>query len=229
MARSRGWVVGLASVLGSFVVYGAHVACGPGAALGVVASAPAQTASALPSTTASATPSASSGAGAEGCGCAAPKVTASFVVSGDEKMVLDPADSTAEVEVTYARGTGGKKVVVLNAVVRAFRTDLAAERPTTFALRVSLPEGGAQPASSKDLEGYVTTWGGTGPQLAPRAYATVTKSALTYSISAEAVEIRGSLTLKDVPTGRSVTLDKLTLRKAGAGVLPSRAGAFHAP
>jgi len=223
-------VVGLASILGSFVVYGAHVACGPGGAVRVVATAPAQTASpsSAPSPSAS-TPPTTVPTATEGCGCATAKMAASFSVSGDEKIMLDPADSTAEIEVAYTRGAGGKKLVLLSAVVRAFRTDLAAERPTTFALRVLLPEGGSQPSSQKDLEGYVTTWGGTGPQFAPRAYATITKSALTYALSADSIEIRGSLTLKDVPTGKSVTLDKISLRKTGPGVLPTRTGVFRAP
>ncbi len=231
MARSRGWVVGVASVLGSFLVYGAHVACGPGLGPKGVATAPAQTSSAPSST---ATPPATGTvptAATEGCGCGASpaKTTASFAVSGDEKIVLDPSDSSAEIEVSYARGPGGKKTVLLYAVVRAYRSDLPSEHPTTLALRVLLPEGGAQPASPKDLEAYVTTWGGTGPQYAPRAYATITKSALTYAVTGESIEIKGSLTLKDVPAGKSLTLDKLALKKSGGGLLPARAGAFRTP
>lgn len=248
MASGRSWFVGSASVFGSFVVYAAHVACG-GTAMGVPR-APAQT-SASSATTASPSSEATSAAtvaSAPGgaCGCASAKTTASFAVSGDEKIALDPLDAQASLDVAYGRGAGGKRQVVLTGVVRAYRTDVAAERPTTFGIRVVLPEvdaakgkepkepiadppkAGGVSSIAKELAAYVTSWGAGSP-VAPRVYATVAKSSLTYTVSDSVVEVRGSLTVKDVPSGRSLTLDKLTLRKTGTALLPERTGAFHQP
>jgi hypothetical protein len=167
------------------------------------------------------------------CGCTSAKPTAAFVVSGDEKMVLDPLDAQVSLDVAYARGPLGKRQIVLSAVVRAYRTDVPSERPTTFGIRVHLPDNGpagSPPASptASQLEAYVTTWG-AGSVVAPRAYASVAKSALTYTVTDSVVEIRGSMTLKDLPTGRFVTLDKLSLKKVGTSILPERTGSFHAP
>lgn len=218
----RGILVGLASVLGSFVVYGAHLACGGGAIGRGVTSAPAQTTSA---TVAISAPSTTT------CGCPsappATTITAAFSVAGDEKMTLDPMDSTAQLDVSFTRGAAGKKVATVIAVVRAYRTDQPAERPTTLGIRVVVPEAGGAPADPKDLEAYVLTWAGTAP--AGRAYASVGKSALTVSMAQDAIEVRGSLTLKDPPTGKSVTIDKLSIRKTGASLLPSRTGAWATP
>ena len=97
------------------------------------------------------------------CGCASAKTSAAFVVTGDEKMVLDPVDAHTSLEVDYARGPQGKKQIVLTGVVRAYRSDVAAERPTTFGIRVRLPDGVANPSSTTNpavqVEAYVTTWG----------------------------------------------------------------------
>jgi hypothetical protein len=242
VARSSGAVA--ASILGSFVVYGAHLACGPtllhdNGIARVVPSSPAGTTSDGSAGAASAkAATATSGAPGDGtCACASAKTTAWFVVSGDEKMVLDPVDAQVSLDVAYARGPLGKKQIVLSSVVRAYRSDVAAERPTTFGIRVHLPESGSvgSPSASQPvappvtrIEAYVTTWG-AGSVVAPRSYASVTKSALTYTVTESAVEIRGSITLKDIPTGRSITLEKLSLKKVGTSILPERTGSFHAP
>ncbi|MGZ3420697.1 MAG: hypothetical protein ACXWUG_13150 [Polyangiales bacterium] len=232
VARSSGAV--LASIVGSFVVYGAHLACGPSlqretGIARVVPSSAAGTASA-PSSESSVASSASSVAPSPsgGCGCASAKATASFVVTGDEKIVLDPLDAQVSLDVAYARGPLGKRQIVLSAVVRAYRSDVAAERPTTFGIRVHLPDSGAASQTASQVEAYVTTWG-AGSVVAPRAYASVAKSALTYTVTDSAVEIRGSITLKDAPTGRSITLDKLSLKKVGTSILPERTGSFRVP
>jgi hypothetical protein len=157
-------------------------------------------------------------------------------VTGDEKIVLDPLDAQVSLDVAYARGPLGKRQIVLSGVVRAYRSDVAAERPTTFGIRVHLPDSGSAnqtgslPVSPPPslIEAYVTTWG-AGSVVAPRAYASVAKSALTYTVTDTAVEIRGSITLKDVPTGRSITLEKLSLKKVGTSILPERTGLFRAP
>lgn len=223
--RVRGIGVGFASVVGSFFVYGAHLACGGGRLTPrVVPTAPAQTTSVAtpsPSTSASTTAPAASATGS--CGCPAPRTTASFGVSGDEKIVIDPLDAEASLEVSYARSAAGKKLVVLSGVVRGYRSDVASERPTTFSIRIAYPEGTTPPPSSalKDLEAHVSTWG-AGAQFAPRVYAVVGKSALTVAVTDALVEIRGSLTLKDPASGRSIALDKLSLRKSGTALLPER-------
>lgn len=162
-----------------------------------------------------------------GCACAAPKTTASLAVSGDEKMVFDPTDAQADLTVSYGRAPLGKKTVVVAATFRAYRTDVPSERPTTISLRITLPEGGTAPATNKDVEAYVTTWGTT--PFALRAYATVVKSTLTATVTDDLVELKGSLVLKDGPTNRSVTVDKLVVRKVGTGLLPSRTGVFKTP
>jgi hypothetical protein len=229
----RRFGVGFASIFGSFVVSGAHVACGgPAATLRAVPSAPAQTAPAAtvpapstPSPPAGAT--ASAAGSAEGCTCAAPKTQAYFVASGDEKLVLDPTDAQASLEVSYARASG-KRVVVLTGIIRGYRTDVAADRPTTFGVRVAWPEGAAPTASQlgKELEAHVSTWGAAGA-VAPRVYAVVAKSALTASATDSLLEVRGSLTLRDPASGRTLTLDKLSLRKIGASLLPERGAVFR--
>lgn len=238
---ARGFGVGLASVIGSFFVYGAHLACGGGRfSPRVVATAPAQTVassapSAAPSTSAPPDPKKTD------CGCAAPRVEAFFAISGDEKIAIDPVDAQASLEVSYGRTTAGKKQIVLSGIVRAYRSDVAAERPTTLAIRIAYPEG-ATPSSStssstvstvaptaaspKDVEVHLTTWG-AGAVVAPRVYAAVAKSALTVSVTDTLVEIRGSLTLKDPPSGRSIVVDKLSLRKSGTALLPERNAVFH--
>jgi hypothetical protein len=241
VARSSGTVA--ASILGSFVVYGAHLACGPtllheNGIARVVPSSPAGTTSdgSAGATSASSTPTPQTTSGAPGngtCACASAKPTAWFVVTGDEKMVLDPVDAQVSLDVAYARGPLGKRQIVLSGVVRAYRTDVAAERPTTFGIRVHLPDSGTAGSTSaiqptNPIEAYVTTWG-AGSVVAPRSYASVAKSALTYTVSESAVEIRGSITLKDIPTGRSITLEKLSLKKVGTSILPERTGSFHAP
>lgn len=258
--RARGLGVSVASVVGSFVVYGAHVACGVGPR--GVPSAPAQsptqptTQPTSPSATAApaSTADAAAGATSAACGCAAPRATAWMAFAGDEKIALDPVDAESSLEVAYGRGPGGKRRVVLTAVVRAYRTDVPAERPTTFSIRVVLPDttppsaltagattatiaaaaptagplGPAVTPASKDVEAYLSTWS-SGGAVAPRVYATVTKTSLTATVSDALVEIRGALTLKDVPTGRTVTIDKLSLRKVGTSLLPDRTGALRAP
>ncbi|MBK7402505.1 MAG: hypothetical protein IPJ34_41320 [Myxococcales bacterium] len=162
------------------------------------------------------------------CGCVAvPKTTASLAVTGDEKMSFDPTDAQADLTVTYGRAAAGKKTVVVAAVFRAFRTDLPSERPTTISLRITLAEGSTTPASNKEVDAYVTTWGTT--PFALRAYATVVKSTLTATVTDDLVELRGSVVLKDGPTNRSVTVDKLTVKKTGAGLLPVRTGVFKVP
>lgn len=238
MARqSRPFVV-LASILGSFVVYGAHLACGTAVTGSAVppgfAQAPATASgsgSAMASTSASPSGSVatvSGGASTGGCGCgASSSTTASFGVLGDEKMALDPLDASADLTVAYRRAAGGKKVAEVTVVVRAYRTDLPSEHPTTLAIRMIVPENGGSPAA-KDVEAYVTTWGAK-ENLPPRAYATVGKNALTVALGDGAIEVKGSLTLKDVPTSKSVTIDKLAVRKVGSGLLPVRSGAFKLP
>lgn len=225
----RRFGVGFASIVGSFVVYGAHVACG--GAVAVVPRAPAQPTSA--SASAAVASASSSGVtptaagSAEGCACAQPKTQAWFSVSGDEKLVLDPVDAQATLEVSYAR-SAGKRMVVLTGVVRGYRSDVAAERPTTFGIRVTWPEGGTPTAAqlAKDLEAHVSTWG-AGAAVAPRVYPVVAKSTLSVSATDTLLEIRGSLTLKDPATGRSLNLDKLSLRKSGVALLPERSASFH--
>jgi hypothetical protein len=238
MARQSKHFVVLASILGSFVVYGAHLACGPGST-GVppgfaqspgIASASASGASTVATTAPTTTTTAGSTgapAGATGCGCGAGTTTASFAVSGDEKIVLDPLDASADLTVAYRRAAGGKKVAEVTAVVRAYRTDQPSEHPTTVAIRVIVPENGGSPGP-KDVEAYVTTYGAKA-DVPPRAFATVTKNALTVTMNEGALEMKGSLTLKDVPTGKSVTIDKLAVRKVGSSLLPVRNGAFKLP
>ena len=238
MARqSRSFVV-VASILGSFVVYGAHLACGtavtgsavpPGfAQSSVAASASSATVASASSSTTTGAP-ASIGTPTSGCGCggASGTTTASFGVLGDEKMTLDPLDASADLTVAYRRAAGGKKVAEVTVVVRAYRTDVASERPTTLAIRMIVPETGGSPGP-KDVEAYVTTWGAK-DNVPPRAFATVTKSTLTATLTEGALEVKGSLTLKDVPTSKSVTIDKLAVRKVGSGLLPVRTGAFKLP
>lgn len=223
----RRFGVGFASIVGSFVVYGAHVACG-GHALGTraVPSAPAQVASAAPSASASSGPAPSTSA-TDGCGCAQPKTQAWFVASGDEKLVIDPVDAQATLEASFGR-SGGKRMVVLTGVIRGYRSDVAADRPTTLGLRVSFVEGTTPTAAQleKGLEAHVSTWG-AGSSVAPRVYAVVAKSALSVTATDTLLEIRGTITLKDPATGRSLVLDKLTLRKSGTSLLPERSAVFH--
>jgi hypothetical protein len=235
MARqSRPFVV-LASILGSFVVYGAHLACGTavtGSAVppGFAQATPTTSASAVASTSASeslGTAAAGSTTGGCGCGAGNATTTASFGVLGDEKMVLDPLDASADLTVAYRRAAGGKKVAEVTVVVRAYRTDQPSEHPTTLAIRAIVPETGGSPAA-KDVEAYVTTWGAK-DNVPPRAFATVSKNALTVVLSEGVLEVKGSLTLKDVPSGKSVTIDKLAVRKVGVGLLPVRSGAFKLP
>jgi hypothetical protein len=156
-----------------------------------------------------------------------PKTSAYFTVSGDEKLVLDPVDAQASLDLSYAR-TGGKRTVVLTGVIRGWRSDVAVDRPTIFGIRVTFLEGTTPTAAQlgKDLEAHLSTWG-AGSVVAPRVYAVVAKSALTTTVTDTLVEIRGSLTLKDPATGRTVTLDKLALRKSGTSLLPERSGVFH--
>ncbi|GAC1579170.1 MAG: hypothetical protein NVS3B20_10170 [Polyangiales bacterium] len=237
----RRWCLAVASILGSFVVYGAHLACTRVGTRLSVPLVPAQTIAA-PSVEADSAASAIASAPAETqasascnrCGFGAPTSVATFTVSGDEKIVLDPLDSSSEINVRYGRDPLGKKVVMLSSVVRAYRIDRPSERLTTFALRVTLPESGGQPSSPRDLEGYLMTWGGgptsNGLQIAPRSYTAITKSSLTYTIGAEAIEIRGSVTLKDAPTGKVVSIEKLSIlsqRKGGDSLLPFRGGGFR--
>lgn len=191
----------------------------------VVGPSLAQTASA--SASASATESAPPPAPMSACACAAPRMTAFFGVSGDEKMTLDPTDAEARLDVAYARSAAGKKLIVLSGVVRAYRTDVASEHPTTLAIRVTLPDGPTPPKDvvAKEVEANLTTWGGS--VVAPRVYAVVAKSAVSITATDAAVEIRGSLTLKDPPSGRTITLEKLAIKKTGASLLPERTSIFH--
>jgi len=223
---ARGFGVGFASIVGSFVVYAAHLACGPGAGARVVPKSPAQVATPAPSASDSAKAPDVTTANAAGCGCAAPKMSAYFVVSGDEKLVLDPMDAEASLDVTYARGPGGKRQVVLSGVIRAYRSDVPAERPTTFAIRLAYPDGPPPASSPKDLEAHLTTWGG-GNAVAPHVYAAVAKSAVSLTVTDSVVEIRGALTLRDPAASRTITLEKLVLRKNGTSLLPERTGVFH--
>ena len=225
---ARGFGVGIASIVGSFIVYGAHVACGGGViAPRVVPSAPAQTASASGEGTAKAPDvTTANTATTAGCGCVTPKMAAYFTVSGDDKLVIDPIDAEASLDVTYARGPGGKRQVVLTGVVRAYRSDVPAERPTTFSIRLAYPDGSPPAVSPKDLEAHLTTWG-AGSAVAPHVYAAVAKSALSLVVTDSAVEIRGSLTLRDPAASRTITLEKLVLRKSGSALLPERSGVFH--
>ncbi len=229
-------MVGLASVFGSFALYGVHLACGPSLGLpSPVASGHADGPSASSSVAGAGSTSATNGvsstnsgsSGAGSCGCNGGTTTASFAVGGDEKMTFDPLDASADLSVAYIRAPGGKKVVEVTAVVRAYRSDQAAERPTTISVRVLAPEtGGAVVA--KDVEAFLTSYGST-TNLPPKAFATVSKSALSVVIADGAVELRGSLSLTDVPTKKTVVVDKLTVRKSGASVLPVRNGAFKSP
>ena len=225
MARSS-FGVAVASVIGSFVVY---AACG-----GVVSPGGAQvpTPSASATSVATAPTSAPTAAPADqgGCACAVPKVVASFALTtaaGEDKIALDPLDASAHLEVEFVRGPGGKKLAAVTAVVRAFRSDVAAERPSTLSIRVIVPENGGA-AVTKDVEAFFTTWG-SNTSLPPRALATVAKSTLSATLSADAVELKGSLVLKDAPTGKSILVDKLSVKKSGASVLPVRSGALLAP
>jgi len=148
-------------------------------------------------------------------------------VAGDEAAVLDKEDATASIDVSFGRA-GGKRTTVVNAVIRAFRTDVKAERPTTLAVRATLVDGAVSPATAKDLDAYFMTWPGPGA-IAPHAYATVTKSALTYVVSDTAIEVRGSLSLKDLATGKTVRIEKFVLRRVGTGLLPPRSGVWITP
>lgn len=226
----RGFSVGFASIVGSFFVYGAHLACGGGrVAPRAVPTTAAQTTSASASSSVS-----SSGEGVApmpkgDCGCATPRTHAFFAVSGDEKMSLDPVDAEARIDAAYARNPAGKKLIVLSGVVRAYRTDAPSEHPTTLAIRIAYPEGsgasGVKDVSAKEIEANLTTWSGS--MVAPRVYAVVAKSAVTITASDTLVEIRGALTLKDPPTGRTIVLEKLTLKKQGTALLPERNAIFH--
>jgi hypothetical protein len=225
MARSS-FGVAVASIIGSFVVY---AACG-----GVVSKGGAQVPSASGSTTgvASAPTAATASAPTDsgGCACAAPKVVASLALTtaaGEDKIVLDPLDASAHLDVEYVRGPGGKKLAAVTAVVRAYRSDVAAERPSTLSIRVIVPENGGA-AATKDVEAFFTTWGAN-TALPPRALATVAKSSLTATLTSDAVELKGSLVLKDAPTGKSILVDKLSVKKTGASVLPARSGALVSP
>jgi hypothetical protein len=222
---SRAIGVSVGSLVGSFFVYAAHVACGGGAvAHRAVTSAPAQTVTSSSSMGPEAAPvAAKTDAKTDGCGCAAPRTTAYFAVSGDDKIAIDPVDAQASLDLAYVRGPVGKKQIVLSGVVRGYRTDVLAEHPTTFAIRVTYPEGTtpAGPLAAKDIEAHVSTWG-AGAQFAPRVYAAVAKSAVTVTVTDSIIEIRGSLTLRDPPTGRTIVLDKLSLRKSGTALLPER-------
>ena len=218
----------LASIVGSFVV---HLACGGGPIATGMAQISAPSTSVAPSSSGSSTStitaSSSAPATSSECGCATTergKTVASFVLGGDEKIALDPIDASADLEVTYLRGPTGKKLAAVTAIVRAYRTDQPSERQTTLAIRALVAESGGSPAA-KDVEGYVTTWGAS-TTVPPHAYATIGKSALTYTITDGVLEVKGSLTLKDVPTGRSITIDKLSMRKTGASLLPIRTGAL---
>jgi hypothetical protein len=226
-AAARRFGVSVASVLGSFVVYGAHVACGGGSFTPrVVPSAPAQTSSASAAAPTSVPTADVATANGSGCGCVTPKMSAYFTVSGDEKLVIDPLDAQASLDVTYTRGPGGKRQVVLTGVIRAYRSDVPAERPTTLAIRLAYPDGSTPPSSPKDLEAHLTTWG-SGNVVAPHVYAVVAKSALAVTVTESALEIRGSLTLRDPAASRTITLEKLALRKSGSTLLPDRTGVFH--
>jgi hypothetical protein len=226
MARSS-FSVAVASIVGSFVVY---AACG-----GVVSKGGAQVPSASGSATSVASapttaPTALTGGGEGGCACAAPKVVASLsltTAAGEDKIALDPLDASAHLDVEYVRGPGGKKLAAVTAVVRAFRSDVAAERLSTLSIRVIVPENGGA-AATKDVEAFFTTWGAN-TALPPRALATVAKSTLTATLVADAVELKGSLVLKDAPTGKSILVDKLSVKKTGVGVLPVRSGVLVAP
>jgi hypothetical protein len=223
----RGFSVGAASVVGSFVVYGAHVACG-GPGMRVVGPSVAQTVSASASASSSEAPP--SPPPSTGCACVGPRLNAFFTVSGDEKMTLDPTDAEARLDVSYARSSAGKKLIVLSGTVRAYRTDVANEHPTTLAIRIVHPDGpssssGFKDAVTKEIEANVTTWGGS--VVAPRVYAVVAKSALSITVTDSAVEIRGSLTLRDPPTNRAITLEKLVIKKTGTSLLPDRTSTFH--
>lgn len=218
----RSLSVAMASVVGSFLVYGAHLACS-GGRLGprVVPTSSAEMVSVSASTSASESPPPLDKGARGDCGCPTPKLTAFFNASGDEKIVLDPQDASASLDVAYTRSAAGKKLVSLTGVVRAYRADAPSDRPTTLAIRVTAAEGGGKDVA---IEATLTTWGAS--MVAPRVYAVVAKSAITTNVTNEIVEIRGSLTLKDPPTGRSILLDKLTLRKSGVSLLPERA-IFH--
>ena len=225
MARSS-FGVAVASIFGSFVVY---AACGGVVSQGV-AQVPSASNSAAP--TAASAPTTATTAPTEqgGCACAAPKVVAAFALTtaaGEEKIALDPLDATAHLDVEYVRGPGGKKLAAVTAVVRAYRSDVAAERPSTLSIRVIVPENGGA-AASKDVEAFFTTWGAN-TSLPPRALATVAKSTLSATLTSDGVELKGSLVLKDAPTGKSILVDKLSVKKTGASVLPMRSGALVAP
>ena len=225
---TRRMSVAIASFCGSFVVYGAHVACGGGfVPRGAAQGSGSGSAAASPSASASA--SAVAGAMSAGeCTCvsALPRTVASFAIGGDEKIVLDPIDASARLDVAFARGATGKKLASVTIVVRAYRTDQPSARATTLAIRAIVQETGGSVAS-KDIEAYLTI-GSLRLDLPPRAFATVDKSALTVSLSDEVIEVRGSLTLKDVPTGKSLVVDKLSVRKTGPAILPVRTGALVA-
>lgn len=222
--------VGVASIVGSFVVY---AACGGVVGRGVAqvpTGTSASVATGIAPSTSVTSPTTDQGAQQGACGCAAPKVVASFALTpaaGEEKITLDPLDATTRLDVEYVRGPQKNKLAALTAVVRAYRSDVAAERPTTLSIRVLVPENGGA-ATTKDVEAFITTWGAD-TKLPPRALATVAKSSLTATLGNDAIELRGSLVLKDVATGKSLLVDKLSIKKTGTSLLPPRTGAFVAP
>jgi hypothetical protein len=230
LARTRG----LAHLVGTLGLYAIHLACAGAvfprtAAVANAAPIGSAKASSAPVVVASVAPSATGmPAPAPSASGELPTVTAGYVVAGDESVVLDKEDASASLEVAAGRNSQGKRVWIVSAVVRAFRTDVHAEKPTTLAVRATLLEGASAPSTPKDLDAYFTTWPGPGA-LAPHSYATVVKSGLAFSIAEGAVEVRGSLALKDVATGKTVRLEKIAIRRSGRGVLPPRAGVWLAP
>ena len=159
-----------------------------------------------------------------------PETTATFAVSGDEKMTFDPLDAEVTLDATYGRGPGGRRVVRLVGVARLYRTDVRSERPTTLAVRATFDAAATPQGGPSEVEAYLTTWGATAspPPTAPRSYAAVLKSNLTSAVTQERIELRGSLALRDGATGRSVTIDHLAFTRAGTALLAAR-GTFHVP
>lgn len=236
--RGRRFVVGIASLVGSFAVYVAHLACG-GIVSPAVRGAPAQSIAGAASATgiASVTGTAPVASAFGDCGCAYPRTRAFFSAGGDEKLALDPVDAQTTIDVRHGRGPGGKRTVSVVVVVRAYRTDVPTERPTTLSLRVTVVDpAGRAPADrdlpivvgAKEVEGHLSTWSSPAA-VAPRVYATITKSDLVLSLGDSAIELRGQLTLEDVSARRRVVLEKLSVSKTGARLLPERTGAFRAP
>jgi hypothetical protein len=186
-------------------------------------------------------PATTTGGGATppaGTQAVAPTVThASFAITGAEAITLDPLDAAAEVGLQFHR-VGGKKVVTVTSVVRAYRLDVPTDRPTVVAIRASFPDTGAIATGDvpATIDAYVTTWP-SAASLAPHVYSKVVTSNVAVSLTTSkvtggdlsTVHVGGSIVLQDSPSGAKITLDKIAIEKHGMAIFPARNGVFAQP